>query len=68
MECSTIMFGLSSLGTVFLICIVTLMAIGTAIIANWLIRKYWNPVEIVRFIDVPVDHEGKYLTPVPKKK
>lgn len=68
MECSTILFGLSSLGTVFLICVVTLMIIGTGIIGNWLIRKYWTPVEIIRFIDVPVDDKGNYGTPTPRTK
>ena len=68
MECSTILFGLSSLGTVFLICVVTLMIIGTGIIGNWLIRKYWTPVEIMRFIDVPVDQDRNYGKPTPRVK
>jgi hypothetical protein len=44
------------------------MIIGTGIIGNWLIRKYWTPVEIIRFIDVPVDQEGNYGKPTPRTK
>lgn len=60
--CATIMQGLSAFATTLLICFMVLMAVCTAILINWLLKKYWQPVTMFRYVDRIVEYH--HDTPV----
>jgi hypothetical protein len=56
-ECAGIINSLSVFGGVFLLSIALIMVAGTAIIINYLISKFWKPVTLIRYVDIPVEHD-----------
>lgn len=63
-ECSAILTGLSMFGGTFVGCLTVLLIVVTAIGINKLLRAYWVPVRMVRYIDTYIhyDDQGRPLT------
>ena len=40
-----------------------LVVVITVVVINNIISKYWRPISIVRFIDVPSPYEANYTPP-----
>ena len=55
--CASIMQGLSAFATTILLCFIAVMAVCTAILINWLLKKYWQPVSFFRYHDRYVDYQ-----------
>jgi len=60
-ECSAIITSFSILGGVVVGCLTVLLIVATAIVINKVLRNYWVPVRMVRYIDTYIhyDPEGK---------
>lgn len=57
-ESSAIMWSLSFLGGSIVSCLAVIIIICTAILINKLLRKYWEPIELIRYHDVHTEfHE-----------
>jgi hypothetical protein len=53
--CSTIMQGLSAFGTIILLCFMAIACVATALLINYLLKKYWQPVTVFRYVTRVVD-------------
>jgi hypothetical protein len=58
-ECSAVLTGLSILGGTFLGCLTILLIVATAIGINKLLRAYWVPVRMVRYIDTYIHYDDQ---------
>lgn len=57
-ECSAILSGLSALGASVIICLIIIMIVLTALLINLILRKYWKPVKIIHYVDIPVSYDA----------
>jgi hypothetical protein len=66
--CSTIMQGLSAFGTIVLLCFMAISVVTTALLINHLLKKYWQPVTLFRYVTRVVDMPPYAVEPVETKK